>query len=553
MLPTRLGRYEILAELGRGAMGRVYRARDPIVGREVAIKSLNPEEFPKRQRGEVLGRFRHEAQAVGQLNHPHIIKIFDVGESFFVMELLKGETLHAHLGRRSRLSLEDTLGIVAPIAAALDYAHGRGVVHRDVKPANIMLTGRCGVKLMDFGIAHLNATILTRAGQSLGSPAYMSPEQIQGLLPTPRADLYSLAVVTYELLTGARPFTGKNITTLMYQVVHDAPPPPRRFNASLPPRYDELFERALSKAPEARFENAAAFVTELNLKELEAIVSTLTAPELAPPRFEARSAEAWERETSVRTALSPSASATERRPNRQSSRLRRLALLAVPFALLAAFGAWLGLHAGPSRSLEVDPPAKSVTPNPARSFLSIASTPSQSAVLVDGKDVGLTPLSRVELEEGPHEIDVRRSGYESFRVRVEGRPGESLHYVARLKPLVLRERVVEPPPGLLPASPEVPVAELGEPGVEAPRKLWGHFASYPEAARARNVTGTVVVSMVISEAGVPEQLAVVESGGPLLDEAVVEAVSIWRFAPASRDGDPVRVRYLVRQQFRVEP
>jgi serine/threonine-protein kinase len=136
MIPTRLGRYEILAELGRGAMGKVYRARDPIVGREVAIKSLNLEEFPKRQQEEILGRFRREAQAAGQLNHPNIVTIFDVGDSFFVMELVKGETLQARIAAKSALPLDETLGIVAPIAAALDYAHKRGVVHRDVKPAS---------------------------------------------------------------------------------------------------------------------------------------------------------------------------------------------------------------------------------------------------------------------------------------------------------------------------------------------------------------------------------------------------------------------------------
>jgi serine/threonine-protein kinase len=197
MIPTRLGRYEILAELGRGAMGKVYRGRDPIVGREVAIKSLRIEEFPKRQQEEILGRFRREAQAAGQLSHPNIVTVFDVGESFFVMELLKGETLQSRVASKRRLTLNETLGIVAPIAAALDYAHARGVVHRDVKPANIMLTERGVPKLMDFGLAHLDATVLTHAGQCLGSPAYMAPEQIQGIEPTPRADIYGLAVVTY--------------------------------------------------------------------------------------------------------------------------------------------------------------------------------------------------------------------------------------------------------------------------------------------------------------------------------------------------------------------
>jgi serine/threonine-protein kinase len=602
MIPTRLGRYEILAELGRGAMGKVYRARDPIVGREVAIKSLNLEEFPKRQQEEILGRFRREAQAAGQLNHPNIVTIFDVGESFFVMELVKGETLQARVAGKKPLSLEETLGVVAPIAAALDYAHKRGVVHRDVKPANIMLTDRGVPKLMDFGLAHLDTTVLTRAGQSLGSPAYMAPEQIQGIEPTPRADLYALAVVTYEMLTGARPFAGKNITTLLHQVVHESPLPPRHFNAALPPRYDELFERALAKVPEERFSDAADFVTELNLKELEAIVSLLDVPQPSTRRRTVAVLEASEEGdtlATVQTALRPSASTTERRTRPTAPTRGRRSLLAAPAALVLGVAAWLFWPAPASSPLEVDSspsgatvwvdgvavgatpvtledlspgeheiavvkegfvratevvtPAPDTLPlvfalQPARALLSIASTPSPAAVLVDGKEVGRTPLAELALEEGIHQVEVRHPGHESFRTRVEARLGESLHYVARLNPVAAPRPASKTPE----SAPPPRVAELGEPGVNPPRKISGEFARYPEAARKRKVSGIVTVSMVISETGVPEELQVVESGGPILDEAVLKAVSEWRFEPPSRDGRPVRLRYRIRQHFRLE-
>jgi serine/threonine-protein kinase len=602
MIPTRLGRYDILAELGRGAMGKVYRARDPIVGREVAIKSLNLDEFPKRQQEEILGRFRREAQAAGQLNHPNIVTIFDVGESFFVMEMVKGETLQAHVARKSRLPLAETLGIVAPIAAALDYAHKRGVVHRDVKPANIMLTDRGVPKLMDFGLAHLDTTVLTRAGQSLGSPAYMAPEQIQGFELTPRADLYALAVVTYEMLTGARPFAGKNITTLLYQVVHETPVPPRHFNASLPLRYDELFERALSKVPEERFSDAAGFVTELNLKELEAIVSLIDAPEPPPRRTSVAVAdEIHEGETlaALGTAVRPSASTTERRPKPNTRSAGRHSFLALAATLALGLGALLFWRAPSSGPLQVDSspagatvwldgtevgttpltledlapgeheiavvkdgfvratelvtPASEAPPlvfalQPARAILSMTSTPSPASVLVDGKEVGRTPLTELALEEGVHQIEVRRRGYSPFRTQVEARLGESLHYVARLNP------VAAPGPAAktLEVAPAPQIAELGEAGVTPPQKIAGEFARYPEAARKRKVGGIVTVSMVISEAGVPEELQVVESGGPILDEAVLKAVAQWRFEPATRDGRPVRLRYRIRQHFRLE-
>jgi len=596
-------------------MGKVYRARDPLVGREVAIKSLNLEEFPRRQQEEILGRFRREAQAAGKLNHPNIVTIFDVGDSFFVMELVKGETLQAHVAGKSPLSLDETLGIVAPIAAALDYAHKRGVVHRDVKPANIMLTDRGIPKLMDFGLAHLDTTVLTRAGQSLGSPAYMAPEQIQGFEPTPKADLYALAVVTYEMLTGARPFAGKNITTLLHQVVHESPVPPRHFNAALPLRYDELFERALSKLPEERFSDAAGFVTELNLKELEAIVSLIApygpygpyGPHGVPEpstrrRTVAVPEESKEGDTlaSLQTALRPSASTTERRPRPTAPTRGRRSLLAVPAAALAlGVASWLFWAAPASSTLEVDSspsgatvwvdgvavgatpmtledlspgehqiavvkegfvrstevvtPAPDAAPlvfalQPARALLSVTSTPSPAAVLVDGKAVGRTPLTELALEEGIHQVEVRHRGHESFRTRVEARLGESLHYVARLNPVAVPRPASKTPE----SAPPPRVAELGEPGVNPPRKISGEFARYPEAARKRKVSGIVTVSMVISETGIPEELQVVESGGSILDEAVLKAVSEWRFEPPSRDGRPVRLRYRIRQHFRLE-
>jgi len=187
-------------------------------------------------------------------------------------------------------------------------------------------------------------------------------------------------------------------------------------------------------------------------------------------------------------------------------------------------------------------------PQPAQALLSIASTPSDASVLVDGNSVGRTPLAELALEEGVHQVEVRRRGHQPFRARVEARPGESLHYVARLNPVAAPRRAVEAPV----SAPLPGIAELGEPGVIPPKKISGEFARYPDAARRRKVSGIVTVSMVISEAGVPEELEVVESSGPILDQAVLEAVSEWRFEPPSRDGRPVRLRYRMRQHFRLE-
>jgi serine/threonine-protein kinase len=623
MNPARLGRYEILAELGRGAMGRVYRARDPIVDREVALKTIQIGEFPKRQQEEILGRFRREAQAAGQLNHPNIVTIFDVGDSFFVMEMVKGETLQAYIARKGRLDLDETLGILSPIAAALDYAHRRGVVHRDVKPANIMLTDRGIPKLMDFGLAHTEATVLTRAGQSLGSPAYMSPEQIQGFDPTSRADLYSLSVVAYEMLTGMRPFAGKNITTLLHQVVHDTPPPPRRYNAALPPRYDDLFQKALSKLPEERFATGGSFITELNLKELEEIVSLIDALEPAKETAAPPAEDAQELQTVIAHEPQkrvPSASTTERRPNlRVRAEGRSLWLAASAFGAgallvglvivrsLAPSGApsialqiesspsgakvWLdgaevgttplaidGAVAGPHQltvskegfvpareSLNLyaeSPPSPFVFAlQPAAASVSISSNPASATVSVDGKEIGKTPIDDLNLEPGTHRVEVRVGGFQAWRTEVEARSGESLQIVATLERAAARPKPELPRPAaaavasppIEPAPEPAPaVAELGDPNVSQPRKISGEFARYPEPARKRGVDGAVMVSMVISETGIPEELRVEQSGGPLLDEAVLKAVETWRFEPATKSGQPVRIRWKVRQTFRLE-
>ena len=176
-------------------------------------KALKQEILAQDESGEYQKRFQREARAAGGLSHPHIITIFDVGENYFVMEYLEGTDLLNLMAEKGPLSLDETLSIVSPVADALAYAHGRGVFHRDIKPANIMLFPDGRPVITDFGLAHLESTVMTAAGQFLGSPSYMSPEQVLGENITPRADIFSLCVVTYEMLTGKKPFPGDNVTS----------------------------------------------------------------------------------------------------------------------------------------------------------------------------------------------------------------------------------------------------------------------------------------------------------------------------------------------------
>ncbi|MBX9963772.1 MAG: serine/threonine protein kinase [Burkholderiales bacterium] len=264
--PDRFGRYLIDSELGRGAMGVVYRALDPVLDRTVAVKTIalsaDPEE---RERSEA--RFYQEAKAAGGLNHPAIITIHDVGREggmvWMAMELLEGTELR-HLLANERMGVERALDIVGQVADALGYAHERGVVHRDIKPANIMILRGGQVKIMDFGIARLwISDVKTQTGMLLGSPKYMSPEQAMGSGVDQRSDIFSLGVVLYEMLTGNPPFAGKDVTQLLYNVSTVMPPPPSTINRAVPEMVDLVIAKALAKNPADRYQSAAEMQADL--------------------------------------------------------------------------------------------------------------------------------------------------------------------------------------------------------------------------------------------------------------------------------------------------
>ena len=261
---THLGRYEILAEIGRGGMGVVYRARDPKIDRLVAIKTISLFGQEPEDVREYRERFVFEARAAGRLSHPGIVTIFDVGEEpenhdpYIVMEYVTGESLRKLLASENRkLSLKVTLQLIQELAEALHYAHSQGVIHRDIKPSNVLVTPEWHAKIADFGIAKLNLSQLTIPGQLLGSPAYMSPEQLSGEGVDARSDLFSLGVILYTMITGYRPFQGNSATTVCFKVVNRDPIPVTSFDADLPPELDEIIVRAMAKNPADRFQSGA--------------------------------------------------------------------------------------------------------------------------------------------------------------------------------------------------------------------------------------------------------------------------------------------------------
>ncbi len=268
--PQKLGRYEILEEIGKGAMGVVYLARDPLIGRLVALKTFRVGFSARDQElQQFRSRFVREAQSAGILSHPNIVTIHDVvdegadGTCFIAMEYVKGTNLKQLLQRPEAFSTDFLVEIVSQIAEALDYAHSRGVVHRDIKPANILITPDDKVKITDFGIARLDTSNLTMEGQLLGTPNYMAPEQIQGKDVDHRADIFSLGVVFYEMLTRRKPFQGENLTAVTHKIVYEPFTPPDQIVADVAPELAAVLYRCLEKDPNRRYPRAAEVAREL--------------------------------------------------------------------------------------------------------------------------------------------------------------------------------------------------------------------------------------------------------------------------------------------------
>ncbi len=282
MEQAKLGRYLVQSELGRGAMGVVYKATDPVLGRTVAIKTVN---MALEQDGadKYEARFYQEARAAGGLNHPNIVTVYDVGRSgdvaFMAMEFLEGVELRTLMDEGRPLPVSRAVSIAAQVAEGLAYAHEHGVVHRDVKPANIMVSGDGAVKITDFGIARMRAGgELTQTGMMLGSPKYMSPEQVIGKRADHRSDLFSLGIILYEMLTGAAPFNGDNVTALMYQIVNFAPPAPGAVNGAVPELLDFIVAKVLAKPLEERYQSAQDVARDLRECERQLAAPAATVP-----------------------------------------------------------------------------------------------------------------------------------------------------------------------------------------------------------------------------------------------------------------------------------
>jgi eukaryotic-like serine/threonine-protein kinase len=468
----KVSRYEITGELGKGAMGRVYKAVDPTIGRTVALKTMRLD-VHGLETDEMLRRFKNEARLAGVLNHANIVTIYDAGEQdglfYIAMEYIEGVTLHSVLNERKTLAPEEIINISKQVCAGLDHAHHHGVIHRDVKPANIMLEPDGVAKIMDFGIAKSGGGGVTSTGQVLGTPNYMAPEQVRGHVLDGRTDLFSFGVMLYEMTTGEKPFAGTNVTTIIYKIINESPTPPRELDVTIHPGLDKVIMKALAKKPDDRYQTGAELARDLqNYKSLGANTdSTQEIPSGSyPAPTGAAPAKAPAKPAAARAAAPAAVASSTPKPRRMMqppgpslTKIWTGVAIFVVLVALASVGIWKGeiardhTPAVTAKALPVaTPPVASVTPEPTpepptpvkgkskrgavapaapkksepksvadqpstqtsgTGDLKITSTPDGAALQIDGRgDPSMTtPYTALRLAPGPHDITFIKSGY----------------------------------------------------------------------------------------------------------------------------------------------
>ncbi len=516
--------------------------------------------------------------------------IFDVAQDFFVMELLDGTTLQVIFRDHRQLTPAEVQRLLSPVAEALDYAHAKGTIHRDIKPANIMVLLDGRPKVTDFGIAHLMSPDVTPVGQSFGSPGYMAPEQITKSEVGPASDLFALAVVAYEALTGHRPFDGDGVIPVLYNVVNVDPPPPTQWNPALPPAYDGIFRRALAKDPAHRFTSASAFLAALDSQVAESVPSTpdgmavmhvassipalVDTVDLNPPKRLLWRHARWA--VAMALLLGVAATGATRWPARRTGALAPppgLEVSTVPAgATVLLDGTAMGLSPllltrlpRGSHSIKVVhkdyAPAELTVegtgegpPVPLHftlwrltAVLEVESDPPGATVDVDGERSGTTPAMDLQIPPGTHNVVLERPGFRSWAQTVETSPGETLRLTARLQPTGKPVATAD----ALRAKGWVRAGDLVEsgPGVTPPRRIGGEPAAYPAVARRMRLLGSVTAELIVTDTGVVVEPRIVESAGEVLDEAFLKAVRDWRYEPAEKNGVKVRVRHREHQTF----
>jgi eukaryotic-like serine/threonine-protein kinase len=479
--PQRFGRYEIVREIGHGAMGVVYEALDPTIGRKIALKAIHFDGIGTTA-DEAARRFKNEARAAGGLNHPNIVTVHDAGEDngilYLAMEFIEGSTLEALIREQRTIATAQTIDIIRQVCAGLDFAHAKGIVHRDIKPGNIMLAGNRVVKITDFGIARAGEA-MTITGQVVGTPNYMSPEQVLGKPLDGRSDLFSVGVILYEMVTGERPFEGQSITTIMYKIVHETPIPPRKLDATIHPGLSAVVEKALSKSTEDRFPNGDALARALQDYKTASLssISTLGQPTGDFPGLVDANATHDTRQPltqpaapvgplaqksgSTQTSVPPAQTSHSRSGWQLSPKWRRRVWIVFVLAAISVYSRFQRHSARPHEEHKgdnapsagvVSPPAptppstesesqpgpqqntpalvkhENVTSNSGTAVMKLNSNPPAAEVELDGKATGKRTPTELQIGRGRHRVSIRMPGFQTSSVTVKVVGGEEFEY-----------------------------------------------------------------------------------------------------------------------------
>ncbi|MGC9323813.1 MAG: serine/threonine protein kinase [Desulfomonilia bacterium] len=391
------GRYEVVEQVGRGAMGVVYKAHDPQINRIVALKVLREDRVTSE---DFVQRFLKEAMAIGRLSHPNIVTVYDIGQDhstvYIAMEFAEGTPLNEVI-REKKFSPEEIAAIAVQLSESLDYAHSKGIVHRDIKPSNIIVRPDGQVKITDFGIAHIedpSMTQQTQAGQILGTPVYMSPEQVMGQKLDGRSDLYSLGVILYEIALGKRPYSGENLAAVFRSITQDTPIPPAEADPEIPASLSDRIMKGMNKDLDARFQTGSEMAGSFKgfLKERE---SPLAVAQAVPARS----------------------------PN---VLVYVAAILVVAIVTAGAYFLLFPKHAQESASLP-------------KATLKVDSSPIGAQVYIDSSLAGKTPLS-VEVPIGKHEVRLSLPDYYEWEAQLDLDKPEDIPLAIRLIPVEEAEK-----------------------------------------------------------------------------------------------------------------
>jgi len=439
---TKAGRYEVVRELGRGSMGVVYQGYDPVIGRTVAIKTMLTEGLTSQEFQEFRARFQREARAAGVLSHPNIVNVFDYGEDsgilYLIMEYLEGKSLEKLVEGQNILPIETIIPIYDQVCSALDHAHQHSIVHRDIKPANIMILDNGLVKVTDFGIAKMMSMGMTQAGQVLGTPNYMSPEQVKGRQIDGRSDIFSLGIILYDLVTGEMPFAGQNITTVIYKIINENPIPPRELDATIHPGLSYVICKALAKSPDERYQTCRELAYDLkNFKyvggpAVPSATAIFKVPPLPSTDLERAAAPPVEISRPPAAPAEPARIAPIQQPSPEQAPVQVIAptptyqkprtlpmvwvlmtLLGVVILGILGGGGYFYLHKG-----------KPQVANPPVGQLHVESNIPGARISVDGLSGPnwVTPCTIPGLSPGSHQVLVTKEGYDDYQqeVTIEG-------------------------------------------------------------------------------------------------------------------------------------